>query len=96
MALDITALLPDPAHRTKRQAMVDDHFGSVHEGNFTGFTPAEEASFTTVQATSATALVAALSGLGPADKTIIECAWNGASSDGGRVFGLNASSLSAN
>ncbi len=96
MALDITALLPDPAHRTKRQAMVDDHFGSVHEGNFTGFTPAEEAGFTTVQATSATALVAALSALGPADKQIIECAWNGVSSDGGRVFGLNASVLSAN
>ena len=96
MPLDISSLLPNPLHRAKRQAMADAHFANVHEGNFTGFSAAEEAGFAVVQANSATALVSILDGLIPSDQTIVECAWNGVSSDAGRVFGLAAASLSAN
>jgi hypothetical protein len=96
MTWTLSELLPVAAHRTKRQALVDDHFGSVHEGNFTGFSAAELAAFNVVTVSTAAALISAINAVGAGQKTIIECQWNGVSSSAARIFGPKSSGLTAN
>ena len=98
MAATIDQLLPVASDRTKRDAMVANHFPSSppagFEGDFKGIT--DTTGFTVKTITSADALATEMNNAGPADKLVLECAWNGNSQSAQRIFGYPASGLTAN
>ncbi len=98
MAATLDQLLPVAADRTKRQAMVDAHFPpnppAGFEGNWRG--TADTTGFTTITCASADALATEMNNAGPADRLVLECAWNGITTSGQRMFGYISSQLVAN
>ena len=98
MVATIDQLLPVAAHRAKRDSFVAGHFpaspAAGFEGNFTGIT--DTTGFTTRTVTTADALATEMNNAGTSSRLVLECAWNGISQSGQRMFGYPASTLTAN